>query len=295
MQARGGAMPVVDCHVHTAMMEVVSPGYAAHVEANRRQPYAAFVAEWADPQRFLAYLDEQGVDYALVLASNTPASPGVISNEYVAQFCAASPRLLPCASLNPFVDREPARQLDRLVREQGFRALKLYPTYSYYYPNDPLLYPLYARAEELGIPVLCHTGSSIFPGARLKYGDPLYLDDVAVDFPGLNILLCHGGRPFWYDRAAALARLHANVYIDLAGLPPHKLLDYFPDLPRIAHKCVFGSDWPGIPVEIGDNLAAVRRLPLDEAAQHAILGGTAARLLKLPPRPPAPSRSGSGE
>lgn len=274
-------MPVVDCHVHTAMMEVVSPGYAAHVEAHRQQSFAAFVAEWADPQRFLAYLDEQGVDYALVLASNTPASPGVISNDYVARFCAASPRLLPCASLNPFVDREPARQLDRLVREHGFRALKLYPTYSYYYPNDPLLYPLYARAQELGIPVLCHTGSSVFPGARLKYGDPLYLDDVAVDFPDLSLLLCHGGRPFWYDRAAALARLHANVYIDLAGLPPHKLLDYFPDLPRIAHKCVFGSDWPGIPTEIGDNIAAVRRLPLDEAAQRAILGDTAAQLLRL--------------
>ena len=69
----------------------------------------------------------------------------------------------------------------------------------------------------------------MFPGARLKYGDPLYLDDVAVDFPELAICLSHGGRPFWYDRAFALARLHRNVYIDAAGLPPRKLLDYFPD------------------------------------------------------------------
>src|SRR5829696_6177677 len=198
------------------MLELVRPGYADHVEENRRQPYDQFVAEWAEPGHFLDYMDAQGVDYALIMASITPASPGVVSNEYVARFCAASPRLLPCASLNPFVDRAPARELERLVGE-GFRALKLYPTYSYYYPNDPLLYPLYARAEALGIPVLCHTGSSVFAGARLKYGDPLYLDDVAVDFPSLNLLQSHGGRPFWYDRAQALARLHRNLYIDIAG------------------------------------------------------------------------------
>lgn len=104
-------MVVVDFHVHTALMEVVRPGYAAHVEQHRHQPFDQFAAEWADPHRFVAYLDQNGVDYALIFASNTPASPGVVSNEYVARFCAASPRLLPCASLNPFVDREPAREL----------------------------------------------------------------------------------------------------------------------------------------------------------------------------------------
>ena len=74
------------------------------------------------------------------------------------------------------------------------------------------------------------------------------------------------------------------MYIDIAGLPPHKLLDYFPELPRIANKVVFGTDWPGIPGTIADNIAAIRRLPLDDAAKEAILGGTAARLLGLPER-----------
>jgi uncharacterized protein len=239
------------------------------------------VAQYGDSGRFLGYLDANGVDYAVILAALTPVTAGTTRNEYVADFCEASPRLLPFASINPYITPEPARELERLVREGGFRGLKLYPTYSYYYPNDRMLYPLYAKAEMLGIPVMCHTGSSVFPGSRLKYGDPLYLDDVAVDFPDLVVFITHGGRPFWYDRAYALARLHPNVYIDVAGLPPRKLLDYFPELPRVAEKVVFGSDWPGIPGTIGENVAALRALPLTDAAKDAILGGTAARLLGL--------------
>jgi len=75
-----------------------------------------------------------------------------------------------------------------------------------------------------------HPGSSLFRGFRLKYGDPLNLDDVAVEFPDLVIVQAHGARGFWYDRAAFLARIHPNVYMEVAGLPPHRLLDYFPEL-----------------------------------------------------------------
>src|SRR3954451_2677090 len=274
-------MPVVDFHVHTALIEDGRPGYVAHVAAKQALDFDSFVAQYAEPGRFLGYLDANAVQYAVILAALTPVTGGVARNEYVADFCAASPRLLPFASLNPYITPEPARELERLVRELGFRGLKLYPTYSYYYPNDRMLYPLYATAQTLGIPVMCHTGSSVFPGSRLKYGDPLYLDDVAVDFPDLVLFITHGGRPFWYDRAYALARLHPNVYIDVSGLPPRKLLEYFPELPRVADKIVFGSDWPGIPGTIGENVAALRELPLADAAKDAILGGTAARLLGL--------------
>ncbi len=282
-------MPVVDFHVHTAAIEGGRPGYVAHVAESQGSDFVRFVQEYADPGRFLAYLDACGVDYAVVLAALTPVAAGVSRNEYVAEFCAASPRLLPFASVNPYLTPEPARELRRLVQDLGFRGLKLYPTYSYYYPNDRMLYPVYAEAQALGIPVMCHTGSSVFPGARLKYGDPLYLDDVAVDFPDLVLFITHSGRPFWYDRSYALTRLHPNVYIDIAGLPPRKLLEYFPELPRIADKIVFGSDWPGIPGTIGDNVAAIRALPLAEPAKEAILGGTAARLLRLAERPTEPA------
>jgi hypothetical protein len=241
----------------------------------------AFSAAFSRPERFIQLMDEHGVDYACILAEIAPITSGLATNEYVRDFCAASARLIPIATVNPFLHHEPARLLERLVREEDFRGLKLYPTYAQFYPNDRMLYPVYARAEALGIPVQVHTGSSVFRGSRLKYGDPLFLDDVAVDFPDLTLLITHGGRPFWYDRAVALCRLHSNVFIDLAGLPPQRLLDYFPELPRLPGKFIFGSDWPGVPKGIAANIAAIRALPISDEAKASILGETAARLYRI--------------
>lgn len=273
--------PIFDVHIHPVCVEALTPGYVEWLRdftgltpEQARERYGA-------PERLLAYLDENGVDAAAILAHHNPITSGRSSSELVAKLCAASPRLLPIGTVNPHLVAPTGREVERLAREVGCRGLKLYPTYDHFYPNDRVLYPLYAAAEALGLPVQVHTGSSIFRGARLKYGDPLYLDDVAVDFPGLKLLLSHGGRPFWFQQAFTLARLHPNVYIDLAGLPPRKLLEYFPDLPRLADKFVFGSDWPGIPGHIRDNVAALRALPLSDAALEAILWRTGARLYGL--------------
>jgi hypothetical protein len=123
---------------------------------------------------------------------------------------------------------------------------------------------------------MVHTGTSIFPGARNKFGDPIFVDDVAVDFPNLKILLAHGGRPLWMDSAFFLVRRHPNVYLDISGIPPKSLLKYFPRLEEIAHKTVFGTDWPGPGVpEIANNLHEFRSLPLTEAVKHQILSLTA--------------------
>jgi predicted TIM-barrel fold metal-dependent hydrolase len=200
----------------------------------------------------------------------------------VAELCSQVECLIPFCNLNPFLVADLATELDRYVTEAGFRGLKLYPTYQHFYANDSRLYPLYAKAQELGIPVMIHTGSSVFRGARLKYGDPLYMDDVAVDFPELNLLMVHSGRGFWYDRAYFLAKLHPNVYMEISGLPPQKLLDYFPELERVADKVIFGSDWPGMPY-IGRNIEIIRGLPLQEETKDKILGGNAARILGMDP------------
>ena len=130
------------------------------------------------------------------------------------------------------------------------------------------------------MPVMMHTGSSIFRGARLKYGDPLCLDDVCVDFPDLTVIMAHSGRGFWYDRAFFLSRLHRNLYMEISGLPPQRLLEYFPELERNADKIIFGSDWPGMP-HVGRNIELIRKLPLREDTIDKILGGNAARILGL--------------
>ncbi|HEX6467386.1 MAG TPA: amidohydrolase family protein, partial [Terriglobales bacterium] len=107
-------------------------------------------------------------------------------------------------------------------------------------------------------------------------GDPIYVDDVAVDFPKLKILLAHGGRPLWMETAFFLVRRHRNVYLDTSGIPPKSLLKYFPRLEEIAEKTLFGTDWPGPGVpDIRKNLEEFQALPLSKEAKERILSGTA--------------------
>jgi uncharacterized protein len=280
--ANEGQGMIIDFHVHPGdrtfwlprvdafqMQYFETSGYAATLDADGRM----------FPDRVCRVLAESGVDYAVCLADNAPPATGVASNEYVAAFCAGRPSLIPFCNLNPYLDADTPRLLHRLVTERGFCGIKLTPTYSYFRPDQHQLYACLAVAEALQIPVLAHTGSSVFPGARIEYGDPLIHDDVIQDFPALTLVMAHGGRGFWYDTAAWLVERYENLHIDLAGLPPQNLPQFFPNLEAIAHKLVFGTDWPGIP-SYAHNIAAVRGLPLSAEAKAGILGGNAARLLR---------------
>jgi predicted TIM-barrel fold metal-dependent hydrolase len=243
------------------------------------------------PAGIRSFLQENRIDYAVVLAEVCPITTGTCSNEYTIDFVRqanAVPdpndgpkgRLIPFASPNPYIDNDLAERIDELVQDEGFRGVKLYPVYQHHFLNETRMYPLYAKAQDLGIPILVHTGSSVFKGARIKYGDPLHLDDVAIDFPDLKLLLAHGGRPFWYEQAFWMAQRHANVYLEISGLPAKKLLTYFPKLESLADKVVYGSDWPGYPY-IRRNIEAINELPMSEQAKEKILGGNAAELLGL--------------
>ena len=277
-------MPVVDFHLHCYDRPLRAPeSFVAFMDrelANAYGSFAKFLEQYGSAESYLRVLDDAGADYGVILAELAPITSAIASNETVEALCKGQPRLIPFASLKPYLIENPARELERLVRERGFRGLKLYPTYSYFYPNDPKLYPVYAKAQELGIPVKWHTGTSVFPASRLKYGDPVYIDDVAVDFPDLVAIITHSGRPIWYETAYTLARLRPNVYMEIAGLPPKKLLTYFPDLERVSDKVLFGSDWPSVPTLKG-NIDTIRALPLSDRARAQILGGNAARLLKI--------------
>jgi hypothetical protein len=123
---------------------------------------------------------------------------------------------------------------------------------------------------------MVHTGTSIFPAARNRYGDPIYLDDVAVDFPRLKILMAHGGRPIWMQTAFFLLRRHRNIHLDISGIPPKQLLTYFPRLEEIAQKTLFGTDWPspGIP-DIKQNLDQFQALDLPTEMKEQVLSKTA--------------------
>ncbi len=187
---------IIDFHVHTAYYRSRTPAYMELLRQAWGDRMDWMLETYSSPQAFVGLMDEAGIDYAVILAELAPITSGIAANEDVAEFCSGSSRLIPFASIDPNTSERPADELAELVRNQGFKGLKLYPTYQHFYPNEAKIYPLYAKARELDIPVLLHIGSSIFAGSRLKYGDPLFLDDVAVDFPELKLVQAHSGRPF---------------------------------------------------------------------------------------------------
>lgn len=273
---------VIDFHVHLANYIDFRPSALKWFMGNFESPkeYDAFREKYKNPGEFCGMLGKNNVEYALVLAEVAPVTTGIANNDMVEEFCRDNEQLIPICTLNPFMDANLPGLLEELILDRGFKGLKLYPPYNHFYPHDASLYPVYAQAQRLNIPVIFHTGSSVFKGSRLKYANPILYDDVAVDFPDLRLILAHGGRGAWYDEAFLMTRLHKNVYIDVTGLPPHRLLKYFPQMERFADKFIFGSDWPG--ADIGQNIELLKSLQISPEAKEKILYTNAKNLLTLP-------------
>jgi len=174
-------------------------------------------------------------------------------NEEVARIAAEnSDIMIPFASIDPAKGAAGVREAKRLMRDFGIKGFKFHPSTQAFFPNDRMAYPLYEAIAEGGGIALFHTGQtgvgSGRPGGggiRLKYANPMYLDDVAVDFPEMRIILAHPSFP-WQEEALAVCQHKPNVYIDLSGWSPK----YFP--PILVHYCntllkkkvLFGSDYP---------------------------------------------------
>ena len=276
---------ITDCHIHIAPINLYNPD-ALELMKRKRANFDQIVEYCRSPQAFLKYLDRCGLDRAALINYVAPEVIGFTSevNQFVADYTKYDPkRLISCGSLHPRHTANIMADVERILR-LGLRMIKIHPPHQLLFPNDYLhgvkeLEIIYHAAEANGIPIMFHTGTSIFPGARNKYGDPIYLDDVAVDFPKLKILMAHGGRPLWMNTAFFLIRRHANVYLDISGIPPKTLLQYFPRLDEIAHKTLFGTDWPGPGVpDVKQNLDEFKGLPMSEAMREQILSKTAASL-----------------
>lgn len=205
-----------------------------------------------------------------------------VSNEEVAALAAeAADVLIPFASIDPVRRSDTARTARRLVAEHGVRGFKFHPGVQGFFANDPDVYPLYETLEELGTPAIFHTGQvGGGGGARLKYCDPIALDDVAVDFPELRIIIAHPSFP-WQDVALSIAGTREHVHIDLSGWSPR----YFP--PQLIqhantilkNKVMFGSDFPVISPERW--LADFEQAPFRPEVRERILKSNAVRLLEL--------------
>lgn len=270
--------PLIDAHQHPVRLPTVKRAWLDWAERYGQPGWrdAYDSAGVIVPQAFDDLMRAEGVDHALVICEYSPKATGLQPAEDLLPLVRHNPaRFSLIANVNPHLHYPPR---DELARQLGLGAiaLKVHPVHGGFSPADPALYPAYQACAERGLPVVVHCGTSTFPGSSNELADPALLIPVLRDFPGLTVVLAHGGRGWWYDAAASLALLHENVWIELSGLPPHRLPDYYArfDLRRLARKFIFGTDWPGVP-GIARNARALADLGLDEDVLAGVLAGNA--------------------
>ncbi len=278
--------PVSDMHIHIQPWRQLKPAVADVMRVGKEAHWERLIALMDDPKALLEVMDASGVWRVALINYPSPDLMGFddSTNEFSARYAEADPeRILPYGGVHARFTTDPEGDVDRLIA-MGIRCLKIHPPHQLYPANAyteglEALGRIYRRCEEQGLPVLIHTGTSIFPGARSKWGNPMEIDDVAIDFPKLTIIMAHGGRPLWMEEAFFVLRRHPNVHLELSGIPPARLLEYFPRLSDISHKTIWGTDWPSPGVhDLRKNLDAFRALPLSPAIQRAILSETSLRL-----------------
>jgi uncharacterized protein len=286
------ALAAIDVHVHVeqdghgrfALDQELRDAAARYFRADQvRMPTVESLAEYYRARNMAAVV-------FTVDATSASGHPALSSEEIADAAAEHADVLIPFGSVDPHGGKASVARIRRLVERHGVRGFKFHPSVQAFEPNDLAYYPLYAAISELGVPVLFHTGQTGIgaglPGGRgikLRYSNPMLLDDVAADFPELTVILAHPSVP-WQDEAISIATHKANVYIDLSGWSPK----YFPpQLVRAAgkllkHKVLFGSDFPLITPDRW--LADFERLDIPDAAKPLILKENAVGVLGLDKR-----------
>ena len=248
----------------------------------RYAPQHQTVPEMADMYRKL------GMAFVVFTVDGEKGASRRITNEEVAELAHKRADVaIPFASINPHRGEEGVREARRLIRDFGVKGFKFHPSVQSFFPNDRLAYPLYEAIAEARLPALFHTGQTGVGagqrgggGIRLKYSHPMYLDDVAADFPDMPIILAHPSFP-WQEEALSVATHKPQVYIDLSGWSPK----YFPPIlvqyanTLLKNKILFGSDYPVMAPERW--LADFDKLPIKPEVKPLIMKMNAAKLLKL--------------
>ena len=230
-----------------------------------------------DIDAFHQVLVDEGVVGGVLLPEYALHTAGVMPVERALEVNRRYPQYIPFGALNPEIHLDPVAEFERQLA-LGVKGLKIHGVHCQHRVNDQRLYPVYEICQDRNLPLMLHAGTSIFPGTRLRHADPYDYDDVAVDFPSLNLILCHGGRGFWYQLAEFMVMRHENVYIDLSGLPPQNLLRYYPKLAKLNHRFLFGTDFPGVP-GVAANAERIATLDLSEDVLENIFINNAGRLL----------------
>jgi predicted TIM-barrel fold metal-dependent hydrolase len=273
---------LVDVHVHAPRLPTLKQAWRDWAHDFGDPAVLARVYDDAGtvrPAELDALFAEEGVDVALLFTEYSPKATGIQPVEDVVPIVAGAPeRFRLVANVNPHLHFPVAEELERQL-DLGAVAVKLHPVHGGFACNDRALYPVYEVCRARGVPVIVHCGTSSFPGSSNRFADPVLLDDVVGDFPTVDVVLAHGGRGWWYDAAAFMALSRPNVWIDLSGLPPRRLPEYYAahNWRRLSRRFLFGTDWPGVPGPAVNARAVAALLP-DEETVGLVLAGNAERV-----------------
>jgi len=251
----------------------------------------------ASPENLIKDMDEAGIDKSILLAVDYGLAPGLskpkVSIEEYNKWVADAADQYP-DRLIAFVGVDPRRKnaveiLEKGIREWGMKGLKLYPPCGFY-PNEKVATPLWEKANELGIPVMVHSGPT-FPQLKMKYSQPIYLEDVLVRYPNLNIIIAHCGGGIWAEEVVGLRQLRNNVYADISGWQGMAYADKEYAIQRLVHvysnlrsKCLFGSDWPAFNFQVSHKewVSMISNIEnVETRLKKKLLGENAEKLLKL--------------
>ena len=286
MPGVSSAFPVFDAHIHVGPYDQMKER-ARSVMIGGRDDLDLVGRVVSSADELVKAMDAEGIARAALINSVAPEVTGITDrvNPWIARYVEGHrDRLVPVGGIHPRYSNDVAGDMKRLLDVHRLGAIKLHPPHmelaaNAYRTDCPSLADVYRLAGEAKRPVLIHTGTSIFPGARNVYADPMACDDVAVDFPETTIILCHAGRPLWYDTAFFLLRRHSNVVLDISGIPPRRLLEVLPRIPEMADRVLWGTDWPLKEVRsMRQNVQDFLSLPLSDAVKRKILFDNAAAL-----------------
>ncbi len=280
----------IDIHTHAEVSVRTAPDQAAAESLEARGRYFRYAVQHPTIAQMAAYYRGRKMGF-VVFTVDRERGMGLrnnISNEEVAELAAENSDVaIPFASIDPARGKMGVREARRLIKDFGVKGFKFHPTVQAFFPNDHDAYPLYEVIAEAGLPALFHTGQTGIGagmpgggGLRLKYSNPIHLDDVAADFPDMPIILAHPSVP-WQDEALSVALHKPNVYIDLSGWSPKyfppQLVQYANTL--LKHKVLFGTDNPVISPDRW--LEDFEKLPIKAEVRPLIMKENAVKLLKL--------------
>ena len=236
-------MKIIDTHAQLWTAEAIM----SMPDAMHENYVKVFAGNLPTMDDTISDMDAAGVSTSVVVAVDAEVQWGYrVSNELVAEAVRKSPdRLIGFASVDPNKGEAAPRELRRAVLEDDMRGLKLVPHLCEIQVNEPVMYPLYEEAQDLGIPVLFHMGTQFHAGTKLKFCRPIDVDEVAVDFPRLKLIIAHFGWP-WYEETLAVVHRNANVYFNIAGWAPKRVPAIVWSYMKgpVKEKALLGSDYP---------------------------------------------------